>query len=124
MTKRTFSDSRWKDIYDLLKSKGFDVYSPAQHEGECISRYIVVKVGTSQAESNGFSTNQKQYDIMMYVPKDEYSTLEGFVEEVEEAMKDLYPMLKPMRYESGSFYDDTVKGHMVSVQYYNYRKLT
>lgn len=124
MIKKDFSDSRWKDIYSHLKSKGFDVYAPAQHEGECVSKYIVVKVGTTQAESNGFSSTARQYDIMMYVPRDEYSKLEPFVESVKEAMKELHPMIRPMRYEGGSFYDDTVKGHMVSMQYYNYRKNT
>lgn len=117
------SNSRWSDIYDLLKKKGIDVYSPGQHEGECISKYVVVKIGTLQ-RANDFSSVQYQYDLMLYVPKDEYSTLEAFVEEIKEYMKDLYPMIRPLNSQTGSFYDDTVKGHMISVQYYNYRKLT
>ena len=37
-----YGDSRWEDIYNYLKSKGFKVYSPGQHEGECLSSYVVV----------------------------------------------------------------------------------
>lgn len=116
------SDSRWKDIYNLLKSHGFNVYAPAQHEGECIEKYIVVKLGTLQ-RANDFSSVQYQYDLMLYVPQNEYSTLELFVEQVKAAMKELEPMIKPLNSQTGSFYDDSVKGHMVSIQYYNYRKL-
>ena len=117
------SNSRWADIYKLLEQKGLNVYSPAQHEGECIERYVVIKLGTLQ-RANDFSSVMYQYDLMLYVPKDEYSSLEPFVEEVKGYMKELYPMIRPMNSQTGSFYDDTVKGHMVSVQYYNYRKLT
>lgn len=114
--------SRWADIYKLLKSKGFDVYSPAQHDGECTSKYIVVKLGTLQKPFD-FSTVRYQYDLMLYVPQSEYSTLEPFVESVKAAMKELEPMVKPANTQTGSFYDDAIKGHMVSIQYYNNRKL-
>lgn len=117
------STSRWADIYKLLKSKGYDVYTPAQHEGECTSKYIVVKIGTLQ-RAYDFSSVQYQYDLMLYVPREEYSTLENFVEDVKKAMKELEPMIRPMNSQTGSFYDDTVKGHMISIQYMNYRKLT
>lgn len=116
------SKSRWADIYNLLKRKGFKVYSPAQHEGECTEKYIVVKLGTLQ-RANDFSSVQYQYDLMLYVPKDEYSELEPFVEDVKKVMKELEPMIKPLNSQTGSFYDDIVKGHMVSIQYSNYRKL-
>ena len=39
------------------------------------------------------------------------------------ALKALEPMLMPTHYETPSFYDDTLKAHMISVQYRNYRKL-
>lgn len=116
------SRSRWADIYNLLKKKGFDVYSPAQHEGECSSKYVVIKLGTL-SEAYDFSSVQYLYDLMLYVPHHEYSTLENFVEEVKDAMKELEPMIMPVHFQTGSFYDDTVKAHMVSIQYYNYRRI-
>ena len=33
-----------KQIYDLLKQNNFDVYFPSQHKGECISKYVVIKI--------------------------------------------------------------------------------
>lgn len=115
--------NRWGDIYNHLKASGFDVYSPAQHEGECLSKYIVVKLLGSSRISY-FSSVSQQYDILIYVPRTEYSEIEDFVASVKQAMKKLEPMIMPMESQTPTFYDDSVKGHMVSIQYRNSRKLT
>lgn len=114
--------SRWRDIYKHLKSKGFDVYSPGQHKGECTSRYVVLKTST-RAKIASFSSERQLYDLMLYIPADEYSQLELFVSSIERAMDELKPMIMPVNYQSSSFYDTTVNGHMVSIQYRNSRKI-
>lgn len=114
--------SIWQQIYTHLKGEGFDVYSPGQHQGECTAPYVVVKdAGLSQASS--FSSTRTLYDIMCYVPADRFSTLEPFIADVKTAMNKLYPMIVPMNFETASFLDDTVKGHMISVQYRNAKKI-
>lgn len=113
--------SQWQKIYTHLKSDGFDVYSPGQHQGECLNPYIVVKdAGLNPLYS--FSSSQVLYDVMCYVPQDKFSTLEPYVEKVKESMKKLYPAIIPVNFQTASFLDDTVKGHMISVQYKNNRK--
>ncbi len=114
--------SRIQDIYLHLKEKGFEVYFPAQKVGECLSRYVVVKDSTT-SQYLQYSSTVTYYDIMCYIPKDHFSDLEPFVEEVKLAMKDLVPMIKPTYSQTQSFYDDSVKGHMISIQYKNYRKI-
>lgn len=114
--------SRWQDIYTHLKREGFDVYSPGQHQGECTSPYVVVK-DMGVARFGGFSSTKALYDIMCYVPQDNFSQLEPFVCTLEAAMAKLAPMIRPAHYKTPSFYDDTVRGHMISVQYINYRKI-
>ena len=114
--------NRWGDIYKTLKSAGFDVYSPAQHEGECITPYIVIAVSSVAAIGN-FSSTQNLYDLMLYIPRDSYSMLEDYTESVKQAMKSLEPGIKPVNYQTPPYYDDSVKGHMVSIQYRNNRKL-
>lgn len=113
--------SQWQNIYKHLKSKGIDVYSPGQHQGECISPYTVVKDDGLSPLSN-FSSSQALYDVMCYVPQDRFSELEPYVEQVKKAMEGLYPAIIPMYFQTSSFLDDTVKGHMVSIQYRNNRK--
>lgn len=113
--------SQWQNIYKHLKSKGFDVYSPGQHQGECIKPYVVLKdAGLNPLSS--FSSSQALYDVMCYVPKEQFSILEPYLENVKEAMKELYPAIIPVYFQTASFLDDTVKGHMISVQYKNNRK--
>lgn len=113
--------SQWQNIYKHLKASELDVYSPGQHQGECTSPYVVLKDAGLNPLSN-FSSSQALYDVMCYVPKDQFSTLEPYVEKVKEAMTGLYPTIIPVYFQTASFLDDTVKGHMISVQYRNNRK--
>lgn len=116
------NNNRWGDIYNHLVSKGFKVYAPAQHQGECTERYIVLKLYTG-AQISTYSSFSQQYDLLLYIPKDEYSQFEDFIASVKDAMKELKPMIMPLHTQTPSYYDDTVKGHMVSIQYRNSRKL-
>lgn len=113
--------TRYKDLFVFLKSKGFSVYSPAQKQGECISPYLVIK-DAGVVQFGDFSSVQCLYDIMCYVPKERFTQLEEYVHSVEESMKELYPVFRSAHYRTASFYDDTVKAHMVSTQYVNYKK--
>lgn len=117
-----YSDSRWQDIYLHLKRAGFDVYSPGTKIGECTSAYLVVKNDGSSKHIN-FSTDVDLYAIMCYVPKDKYSTLELLVQKVKKSMKELEPMIKPYGSQTPSYYDDSIKAHMISIEYKNYKKL-
>ena len=117
-----YSISRWKDISLHLKIKGFDVYSPGTKTGDCMSKYIVVK-NNGSSKMAGFSTDVDLYSVMCYVPKDKYSQLEPFVQEVKKAMKELEPMILPYGSQTPSFYDDSFKAHMVSIEYKNYKKI-
>lgn len=116
-------DTRWEDIYTKLSEHGVAVYSPGQKTGECTSPYVVVKTA-GRVGSTEISSSQDLYDILCYVPKDAYSTLEAFVGEVENIMDELFPMIRPMHFRTASFYDDSVKGHMISTQFANWKKNT
>jgi hypothetical protein len=114
-------ESRWQEIYKKLKDGGIDVYAPSQKTGECLKPYVVVKDG-GLTDIAGISSSQHVYDILCYVPKANYSTLEPYVERVEDILLGLYPTLRPLNSKTPSYYDDTVKAHMISVSYTNYRK--
>lgn len=116
------AESRIQDIYLHLKEQGFEVYFPAQKVGECLSPYVVVKDATT-SQYLDYSSTVTYYDLMCYIPKDHFSDLEPFVESVKVAMKKLVPMIKPTHSQTQSYYDDSVKAHMISVQYKNYRKI-
>lgn len=105
-----------------LKNAGFDVYSPGTKTGECISEYLVVKNDGSSRHMN-FSTDIDLYSIMCYVPKDQYSSLEILVQNVKQTMKGLEPMITPYGSQTPSYYDDSYKAHMISIEYKNYKKL-
>lgn len=117
------AEGRMQDIYLHLKNAGFEVYFPAQKVGECTSPYVVVKDATTSKYLD-YSSTVTYYDLLCYIPKDHFSQLEPFVEEVKESMKRLVPMILPTYTQSQSYYDDSVKAHMISVLYKNYRKIS
>lgn len=117
-----YKDSRWQDIFTHLKKAGLDVYSPGMKTGECISEYLVVKNDGSSKHAN-FSTDVDLYSVMCYVPKEKYSSLEPLVQKVKNSMRGLEPMIKPYGSQTPSYYDDSLKAHMVSIEYKNYKKL-
>lgn len=117
-----YEDSRLQDIYVHLQSKGFDVYMPEIKIGECKSPYIVVK-NDGSSQHPVFSTDVDMYAIMVYVPKQAYSSLEPLVQSVKQAMKELEPMIKPYGSQTPSYYDDSYKAHTISIEYKNYKKI-
>ena len=116
------AEFRWQDIFLHLNSAGFDVYPPAVKAGECEAEYIVVKNDGSSRHSS-LSTDNDFYAIMCYVPKQAYSSLEPLVQRVKKSMKELEPMILPYGSQTPSYYDDSVKAHMVSIQYMNHKKM-
>lgn len=117
-----YADSRWQDIFFHLKDAGFDVYSPGIKIGECTREYVIVKNDGSSRHPSVSSDNDL-YAVMCYVPKKNYSRLESLVQEVKKAMKGLEPMILPYGSQTPSYYDDSYKAHMVSIEYKNYKKI-
>lgn len=114
------NETRLIDIYQHLSSSGFEVYFPTQKKGECREPYVVVRdAGTSSFLD--YTSTQTLYELLCYVPKEQYSKLRPFADSVKAAMKGLWPMIVPMSYETPPFYDDGVKAHMTAVQYRNIR---
>lgn len=117
-----YQNTRLLDIVVYLQNQGFDVYLPGKHQGECIEPYVVVRTGVT-TQFNQFSSTVTYYDVMCYVPGATPSQLDTFVEEVKTSMKGLAPMIRPTYEISEAYYDDSVKGHMRSITYINYRKV-
>ena len=117
-----YKESRWQDIFSHLKSQGYDVHSPGMKTGECTSEYLVVK-NDGSSKHLSFSTNVDLYAILCYVPKNRYSSLEPLVQRVKNSMRELEPMILPYGSQTPSYYDDSLKAHMVSIEYKNNKKL-
>lgn len=111
-----------RSIYDVLKKNDIDVYFPGQHNGECVKEYVVVKSAGVNDEII-VSSERPLYDIMLYVPENKYSSLESSLQKVKQNLKELYPLISYTGVQTESYYDESVKGHMISVQYQGIRKL-
>lgn len=109
----------WEIVAETISAHGIDVYPPALKQGECKSEYLVIKEdGSNQIGS--FSSENRFYTIMCYVPKERYTQLSRLKSTVKNIMSsEVYPMLIPTGQETPEFYDNTVKAHMVSITYRN-----
>ena len=84
-------ETRWEDIFKHLEKAGFDVYPPATKKSECTKMYIVVRhAGTSSVLT--VSSNRALFDLLVYVPKHEYSKIESYLNEVKNVMDELFPL--------------------------------
>ena len=117
-----YKDTRWGDLYMHLKSKGLEVYSPGAKVGECERPYVIPKFNGSD-KHNSFSTLNSRYEILCYVPINNYSYVEEYVSKVKNIMKELHPMFKFTGHQDPPFPDDSIKAIMVGIEYINYVKL-
>lgn len=115
-------ESRAQDVYKHLEENNIEVYFPEQHLGEVKTNYVVVRQdGENQFEN--YSSLVCSIDLYLYVPRNDYSQMQPFIDKVKNIMKGLEPMIKPTFYVSPSYYDDLLKGHTVTISYQYYRKI-
>ena len=116
------NESRLKDIYKFLENAGFEVYFRGQHEGHCITKYVVI-ASTGDTKLPSVSSVQNTVEIMCYVPVRISGDLEEFCDQVKEAMKGMYPMIYNQYSDIGDYIDDDIKAVMRTIQYKFYKKI-
>lgn len=114
--------NRWQDIFKHLENKGYAVYSPGVKLGDCTFKYLVVKFEGSTRLA-GISTDDDLYSVLCYVPQQNYSELDSFVQDVRRDMKELEPMILPYGSNLPAYYDDAVHAHYVALEFKNHKKL-
>lgn len=114
--------TRLEDLFDIFDDNEYETYYPTQKVGECESEYVVVKHEGS-SEHSFASTDVDLYSILCYVPKSRYGDLEKLVQRVKKTMKKIYPLFIPYGTQTPSYYDDSIKAHMISIVYKNYKKI-
>ena len=113
--------TRLEDIYTHLKSKGFQVYLPGQHVGECSQAYVVVKPG-AVTKYLQISSNICYYELLLYTP-DRYPTqMERYKEQIKIAMLGLSPMVKFAHMETTPYHEEQIKAWMIDLTYRNIKK--
>lgn len=103
----------WKKIYRHLKSKGFEVFSPGQHVGECTKPFIVLRNGGEIGKDTHATAIM---DVMIYYPKNQYSSLEDYRLTVKEALSEL-SYLRKTGQETPVIYEEEKKAHSFSIEY-------
>lgn len=115
-------ETRMMDVYHYLKDENIDTYFQGQHKGDCLQPYVVI-VSRGSSKIVGFTSTVDTIEILCYVPYKNPSLLEIYVEQVKQAMKQLYPMIKDTHNDLGDYVDDDVKAIMRTLRYSYYRKI-
>lgn len=111
----------WTRVYRHLTSKGYEVYSPSQHQGLCDSHYVVIYEGDTKGQ-NGNVVGQTILSVMIVNPADEHSRLEGRVQELKDHLKEL-DFIRLTGFVSGTIPQSEKKAHSKVVECVNNRRL-
>lgn len=121
LVNSTIPQTLWQKIFLHLKKLGYEVYSPGQKRDKCQNSYVVIKEnGTFRVAGN--VAGYKLFDIIIYHPMSNYSTMEFYVENIKKAIKDIDELV-PTGNETPSIIDDQVQAHTTSIEYKQFKKL-
>ncbi len=111
----------WQKVYLYLKKLGYDVYAPGQKRNKCTESYVVIRENGVHALVGNIS-GYKLFDIIVYSPMDQYSTMEFYVENLKEALKKIED-LRPTGNETPSIIDYDVQAYTTSIEYQQFKSL-
>lgn len=111
----------WQKIYLHLKRQGFDVYSIGQKEDICEKSYIVIKEKGIFA-TNGNVAGYALFDIIIYHPKDHYSTMEFYIKDVKKALKE-FKNITFSGSQTPIILDEKLAAYTTRIQYKQFKRL-
>lgn len=112
-----------EQIFHFLSDKGFEVFYPHTHRGDCLSPYCVLRIETVNGFEQ-FSTQARYIDVLCYTPKHRYMHTMEYSKQVKGALLELQKelMIRPTGFETPPYLDESVNGYMISIQYALYEK--
>ena len=111
----------WQKIYLHLAKLGYEVYSAGQKRDLCKESYVVIKEGGVVAMV-GNVAGYKLFDIIIYHPMANYSTMEPYTENIKDALKSI-DELRPTGNETPYIIDSEVQAYTTSVIYQQFKQL-
>lgn len=117
----TVPQTLWQKIFLHLAKLGYEVYSPGQKRDKCKNSYVVIKENGIFAKAGNVS-GYKLFDIIIYHPISNYSTMEFYVENIKQALNDI-DELKATGNETSSIIDSEVQAYTTSIEYQQFKKL-
>lgn len=117
----TVPETLWQKIYLHLSKLGYEVYSIGQKRDKCQKSYVVIKENGVTAMV-GNVAGYKLFDIIIYHPIDNYSTMEPYVENIKQALAAI-DELRPTGNETPAIIDDEVGAYTTSVGYQQFKRL-
>lgn len=97
------------------------MYAPGQKRNKCTESYVVIRENGVHALVGNIS-GYKLFDIIVYNPMDQYSTMEFYVENLKEALKKIED-LRPTGNETPSIIDYDVQAYTTSIEYQQFKSL-
>nr|WP_152752784.1 hypothetical protein [Clostridium estertheticum] len=106
----------WQKIFLHLEKKRYEVYSPGQKRDKCEATYVVIKENGIHGQDGGNKLGFKAFDIIIYHPISNYSSMEFYVENIKKALKEIKE-LRATGTETPAIIDDEVQAYTTSIEY-------
>ncbi len=121
LLKNAIPQTLWQKIYLHLSKLGYDVYSMGQKRDKCQNSYVVIKESGVYALAANVA-GYKLFDVIIYHPIENYSSMENYVENIKTALKSI-DELRPTGNETPPIIDSEVQAYTTSVSYQQFKQL-
>lgn len=110
--KNALPQTLWQKIFLHLEKKGYEVYSLGQKRDKCEVGYVVIKENGIHGQEGGNKVGFKTFDIIIYYPISNYSSMEFYIENIKQALKEIKE-LRSSGSETPSIIDDEVQAYKI-----------
>lgn len=115
-------ETLWQKIFLHLSKLGYDVYAAGQKRDKCVSSYVVIKEEGNHSTDDSGLNGYRVFDIIIYHPLDDYSSMEAFIENIKTALMGIKEM-RSTGNQTGSITDEEVQAYTTSFSYQQYKQL-
>lgn len=121
LINNTIPQTLWQKIFLHLTKLGYEAYAPGQKRDKCQNSYVVIKEnGTTAMVGN--VAGYKIFDIIIYHPTGNYSTMELYAENIKQTLTAI-DELRPTGNETPAIIDSEVEAYTKSVTYQQFKRL-
>lgn len=122
LIKSTIPETLWQKIYLHLKKLGYEVYATGQKRDKCQNSYVVIKENGGYAMGDSDINGYRTFDIIIYHPINQYSSMEPYAENIKQAMCNIKE-LRATGYQTPSIVDDEVQAYTTSFTYQQFKQI-
>lgn len=115
----------WQRVFLYLQRCEVDIYSPGQHQGECVEPYVVLVNGGTQGFNGSNQIGSQLIDVIVNYPLNNYSGMEPYMANLIDLLssEDIKHYIRYTGEITPVVVDDTSKSYTATLTYQTFQRL-